>query len=282
MLTVIVFLLFTSATIVVECQPQVTRTYWEYIRGPPTFSVNPCPGCLTHGAVSEFTVSNVPDVNASWTPCAPTDSFCTSGDNLGINSWSRLPGCWTYLDFSYFQTIVYVPPGVDVTAFTIAFTQIDDGAEISVYSSLIQGVVPNSNVYLGYSATNNLAPYIGTGYNRVVITQVDDCAVGNDITAAVTLNGVFIQPTCNSDACRTATWDSTLLQCVYTNRDDGTTCDDYNLCTTGDSCTTGVCGGQQVLCDSMCGQASGTCDPTTGLCPAGTSSKKKCYCTAMG
>jgi len=280
MLTVIVLLLFTSSSIIVECQTQVTRTYWQYLRGPSTFTLNPCTGCVQHGAVAEFSEVVIPDANdPGWAPCGPTDSFCKSGDNLGIQAVSRLPGCWTYLDFSFFQTIVYVPPGVVVTEFTIQFSQIDDGAEISIFSSLLQGVVPNSNVFLGQTSTSNLVNYIGTGYNRVVITQVDDCAVGNDISATVSLNGNYIPPTCNSDSCNTATWDSSLGKCVYTPRDDGTTCDDYNMCTTGDSCTNGVCGGQQVYCDSMCGQSAGTCDPTTGLCPA-SASKKKCYCTA--
>jgi len=284
MLTVIVLLLFTSASFIVECQAQVaTRTYWQYLRGPSTFTRNPAPGRTQHGDPNEFSTNGtiIPDANdPQWASCAPTDSFCKSGDNLGIVATSRLPGCWTWLDFSFFQTIVYVPPGVVVTEFSIQFTQMDDGAQISIFSSIIQGLVPHSNVYLNQPATSNLVNYIGTGYNRVVITQVDDCAVGNDISATVNLNGNFVPPTCNSNACQTATWDSSLFKCVYTNRDDGTTCDDFNMCTTGDSCTNGVCGGEQVYCDSMCGQSAGPCNPTTGLCPA-SASKKKCYCTAM-
>ena len=55
-------------------------------------------------------------------------------------------------------------------------------------------VIPGSYVFLGGSGTANLAEYIAAGEtNRVVITQVDDCAVQNNLwEARVVLNGSVI------------------------------------------------------------------------------------------
>jgi len=275
--TVIVF--FLASIALIKSQPTATRTYWEYQRGPSTFTLNPNPGKLNHGDISEYSVAVIPNASdPNWVACGAQDPFCTSGDNLGIHSVSRLPGCWTYLDFSYFQTFVTVPVGVTMTQFTIDFDSvIDDGARISIYNSAIQGVVPNGYCFLSQAASPNLVSYIVTGVNRIVITQVDDCAVGNNIIARVTLNGNFVQPVCNSDQCRAATWDSTQDRCVYTNHDDGTGCDDGNLCTTHDVCTSGLCGGSPVVCPSTCGGSTATCNLATGLCVAPTSNKK-CYC----
>ncbi|MCB9651546.1 MAG: hypothetical protein H6730_33870 [Deltaproteobacteria bacterium] len=53
------------------------------------------------------------------------------------------------------------------------------------------------------------------------------------------------------------------------------TCDDQDLCTTGDTCSDGVCRGQPaVTCDSPpgpCFEAAGRCDPGTGTCAYTTS-----------
>src|SRR3569833_846750 len=47
----------------------------------------------------------------------------------------------------------------------------------------------------------------------------------------------------------------------------GTTCNDSNMCTTGDVCTAGVCSGTAVVCTAQdqC-PVAGSCDPSTGVC----------------
>jgi RHS repeat-associated protein len=48
---------------------------------------------------------------------------------------------------------------------------------------------------------------------------------------------------------------------------DGTTCDDNNLCTTGETCHAGTCGGGSVIaCPGDSCHSAGTCDPATGFC----------------
>jgi len=51
------------------------------------------------------------------------------------------------------------------------------------------------------------------------------------------------------------------------NKDDGTTCDDGNLCTVDDECTAGVCGGTTKDCSDLDDQCQeGICDPSDGQC----------------
>jgi len=250
-----------------------------YIRGPSTFTQDPYTAHTQHGDPQEFTAAVIPDVTdlSLWNPCGPSDSFCTSSTTIGVESVSRLPGCWTLLDFTYFMSIVTVPPGTTVTTFTIDFTVMDDGSRITIFNSdypYPNGlVIPGSFVTLSNSATVNLASYVVTGNNIVIITQVDDCAVGNNINAIVSLNGQAIPPVCNSpDDCHSAAVNANNM-CVITALPDGTSCDDGDLCTQVDTCSSGTCtGSDPVVCGSRpartCGSGStgSACDPTTGKC----------------
>ncbi len=120
---------------------------------------------------------------------------------FGNNGASKLGGyaCLRAADFNYFQTLVNIPAGMNVTEFTIDFSEMDDGSRVSICNSEVSDesgcqVIEGSYVYLGRTGTTNLAPFVVPGeINRVVVTQVDDCAVGNKIRyAVVTLNGETI------------------------------------------------------------------------------------------
>ncbi len=70
---------------------------------------------------------------------------------------------------------------------------------------------------------------------------------------------------CTTDSCDPGTG------CVFTADPSATTCDDSNLCTTGDTCSAGTCSGTAVVFDD--GQACNgveTCDPLTGVQVVGT------------
>lgn len=62
--------------------------------------------------------------------------------------------------------------------------------------------------------------------------------------------------------------------CIAVPRPDSTTCDDSNLCTTNDHCTSGVCTGTPVDCSgTVVGTCEvATCDPNTGSCVVGNKS----------
>ena len=152
----------------------------------------------THGAIIIYDVANVPaEDHSGWGP-AP------DGDIIGFNETSILhtqnpPGaCRNSADFTYFQTFVDVPVGATLTSFRITFSGIDDGGRISIFNSSHPTgiVVPGSYVFLGGSGTSDLASFMAIGErNRVVVTQVDDCPTGNNLSRGeVELNGSVIPP----------------------------------------------------------------------------------------
>ena len=133
-----------------------------------------------------------------------------------------------------------------------------------------------------------------TGANPVVCTAMDAC---HDVGTCNTGTGVCSNPAkangtaCNdgslcttSDVCTGGTCGGTPVLCTpnqcqtggmcaagtgmcsFTNKADGTTCNDNDLCTTSDQCTGGTCGGTAVVCTPNQCQTGGTCVAGTGLC----------------
>jgi len=252
-----VILLSLVLAFVVADDSGATRSPWSYIRGPSGFTLAPTPYPNTHGDASEFSVAVIPDATNPdiWTPCGEDDYFCTSGDNIGIETYSRLSNCWVQLDFSYFLTIVYVPEDFVITTFTIDFEIMDDGAQIYIQNSDYPEptVVPGSLVTLGGSLSFAFADedYLVAGEdNYIIIVQVDDCATQNNIIATVALNGQTV---------------------VVDTCPEGEPCDDGIACTDDDTCTGGVCIGEPVVCtaEDQC-YFAGTCDEDTGVCSTPT------------
>lgn len=188
----------------------VTRTPWQMHDGFDQFDsagkVIPIPfepSCLTffynglhyspgHGALCEFDVAEVPEQSDfNWAPAPDPDII-----GFGGPSASKLPdsACRLAGDFTYFQTFVEVPTGATVTSFTIDFNGMDDGSIVSVCDGNSCTAVPGSHVQLSNGGTTDLSSLVSEGSNRVVITQVDDCAVGNTLASAiVVLNGVTVE-----------------------------------------------------------------------------------------
>jgi len=240
---------------------------------PSTFTPNPDPNTSQHGDIGEYAAASVPAVSDDWLPCGGGDAYCTDAQTIGVEAVSRLPGCWTLLDFTYFQSFVTILPGTTVTSFTVVFTQMDDGSRISVYNSDYPNgmVLSGSYVFLSQTSSINMASWLVVGTNRLVITQVDDCAVSNDITCDVSFNGVFVPVTCVApDACHEATVTNNV--CTLSVAPDGTACNDTNACTQTDTCQGGICvGGNPVVCqaNAQCpGTSQESCNPTTGYCTA--------------
>ncbi|MCF7922683.1 MAG: T9SS type A sorting domain-containing protein [Candidatus Marinimicrobia bacterium] len=169
----------------------VSRTPWEMNRGagwsPLGFMLD------SHGEVSAYTNASIPATSDQNWEAAPNP------ETIGFAETSQIPNgyCLDAVDYTYFQTFVNVPSGATVSQFTIAFTGIDDGGRVTIFNTAYPTglVVPGSYVYLSTSNTADLATYVTTGENRVVVTQVDDCPTGNNLNqASVVLNGETIQP----------------------------------------------------------------------------------------
>lgn len=183
---------------------QINRTPWEMNRGGSWSYLNfslPSHGYPGNWNGNEYDESSgayanaaIPaEGNSGWGP-AP------NGETIGFSEGSILPGnCLSSVDYTYFQTFVNVPTNTNVTQFNIVFSSIDDGGRITIFNDTYQNgvVVPGSYFTLSGGGTADLASYITTGQNRVVVTQVDDCPTGNNLQSAViVLNGETVE-TCS-------------------------------------------------------------------------------------
>jgi hypothetical protein len=175
---------------------RLTRSPWQMHTEPAPHTLGTPGG--SHGAESAYGLASIPAVDdPGWTPAPDGDVIKFDGTvpGLGGRDASRLSGCNTQVDYTYFQTLVTVPVGGTVDTFTVNFDGIDDGARITIFNPANPGgvVVPGSYVMLGGSGTKDLAAYVGQGANRVVITQLDDCAGGNTLReASIVLNGTVV------------------------------------------------------------------------------------------
>lgn len=94
-----------------------------------------------------------------------------------------------------------------------------------------------------------------------------DACTTTDVCTAGTCGGADVDCSGMTNMCNVGMCDPTSGACVAMARMDGTACDDGALCTTGDACRAGTCGGTMVDCSGssdMCN--AGSCDPATGAC----------------
>jgi len=182
---------------------------WQVYSSTTTYAN---PGASFHGDPREYAAAPaIPAQNsAGWVDCGPSAPFrsspytdpasmCLSASTINMHVGSILSGCWRQLNFTSFQALVSIPEGTSISSFSVNMNGADDGARVSLVNSLHpSGVTPSDgyiNAHAGQS-TGNLASYVAAGeVNRVVITQVDDCAVGNNLNSAqIFLNGTVIPP----------------------------------------------------------------------------------------
>lgn len=145
---------------------------------------------LEHGDPSEYAFASIPPASdPGWTDYdSPTIDF-SRASRLCATSCSCLDG----VDFDYWQAFLEVPPGDDVSSLVFAIAQVDDGARVTIFNAAHPAgiVAPGSTITLGApGVTTDLAGYVATGSNRVVLTHVDDCCSGSSIEdAALSLQG---------------------------------------------------------------------------------------------
>ena len=115
------------------------------------------------------------------------------------------------------------------------------------------------------------------------------CNDGNACTLEDTCVGGVCQPgfpvVCNDNNACTADSCIPAQGCVYVSVPPGSTCDDNDACTHGDTCVNGTCQGAPTVCAApdQC-HLAGTCDPLSGTCtnppaPDGTTCNDGNPCT---
>ena len=187
------------------------RTGWEVSR---PYSPIHTATFTTHGDIGFYDLIPEPGVPtadaARWSDCGPSSALCPNADTIGMSQPSRLGDgigffCLKSADFTFFQSFVSIPVGTDITQFSVNMDQADDGARVAIYNSANPGglVLPGAYVFLGgaQSTTDLSLAMVAGEVNRVVITQVDDCATGNNLGfAEILLNGeVVTQPPPDAD-----------------------------------------------------------------------------------
>jgi hypothetical protein len=178
---------------------QPSRSPWEMHAGLEVTPENPhgvvevyWTPVFTHGDPSWYTAAVVPGVeDGGWGPAPNGETIGFGGPSASVIDDAGF-ACWEAVDYTYFQTFVTVPENTTLDDFTISFSGMDDGARITIINTVYPDglVIPGSYVVGGGTQTSDLAAYVTTGDNRVVITQEDDCPTGNNLASAVVvLNG---------------------------------------------------------------------------------------------
>ncbi len=192
----------------------ITRTAWEMKRSDSvqTLGFN----LVSLEDTDAYILADIPDDDETW-------EHATDTSVIGFKERSRITGtdgnngCKSAVDYTYFQTYVNIPAGVEVTDFSINFSGIDEGARVSIFNSdrvdEANALVDDSYVFLDTKKQYpdgqmiDLTAYLTNGLNRVVVTQVDNCPAkhfGNLLKSAE----VFV------DGIEVITAESFLLQAI--------------------------------------------------------------------
>ena len=101
-----------------------------------------------------------------------------------------------------------------------------------------------------------------TGERQALLSFSSDAT--NNATAAVDLVAVAVEvPDCeDGNGCTVDTFDLDTERCIHTA--EALPCNDFNACTSADTCVDGICLGQGVLCDDGDVCTDDACDPEAG------------------
>lgn len=108
------------------------------------------------------------DVDIDW-------SVPTNGLLLACNAGQ---GCAGGGQFTYFQTFFYLGSSYPVWDARVSIANVDDGVRITLYNDTYPSGVVVPGGYMcqnGTYTTGNFNGYLASGYNRIVMTQLDDC-----------------------------------------------------------------------------------------------------------
>lgn len=171
-------------------QVNLTRTPWEMHSDDPIFDIDPLP--TQHEAILDaaFLQARIPDYDDSRWTAAPNP------DIIGFIADSKITRCGYQVDYNYFQTLIDIPEGTDLSRFTVEMSGVDDLARITIYNKNYPdgGIVP---FRLGqHIVRENVGNLLAWGPNRIVITQVDWCRYWNLLALGqILFNGQAIPTT---------------------------------------------------------------------------------------
>ena len=168
----------------------LARTPWEMHAGEGALALA---SSASTPVPDLFTLASIPAEGDGGWEAAPNPEVIGFGNDRA----SQLSGCNNEVDYTYFQTHVDIPTSMQMSAFAIEFEGMDDASRITIFNSDYPDghIVEGSYVRRGAEGTANLVDYVKSGErNRVVVTQVDNCRIGNQLDVArVVLDGQVIE-----------------------------------------------------------------------------------------
>ncbi len=110
--------------------------------------------------------------------------------------------------------------------------------------------------------------------NLVMCDDGDLCTSGDVCAAGACTSGAPVDCSGLDGACTLGACNAVTGLCEALPANEGSTCDDGDLCTIDDVCTGGVCGGAAVDCSGLNDACNtGTCNPADGTCMAAPSNE---------
>ena len=259
--------------------------------GTPVFCSHLDDGCLA-GACDPATGQCVQVPGEAGAPCDDTDP-CTAGDVCAGGVCAGEPLDCAADDGPCTTSTCDADFGGCVTLPKPDGSACDDGDPCTTGDACGTGVCGGAAVDCGeladYCLTGACDPATGECVTAALqdgtaCDDTDPCTAGDTclagVCAGVALDCGELDGPCALGGCDVASG-----SCVVAALADGVACDDEDLCTTGDACTDGACGGALVECGSEGGDCLvAACDPETGGCvdevaPDGTPCDSGIPCT---
>jgi hypothetical protein len=181
----LVFFIFLIAVLFLAdatAQNAITVGAWEMHRGigDPIIDFP----TTKYGDPAAYAKMNIPAADhADWT-LVPRDP--SRRNTINFKERSRLAGRLEQVDFTYFQTEVFIPKDVKVNTFTVSLGQADDGARFYFFNSRFPNGTfdPTADYSKADEGTDNEKKYASVNLtskvvpgeiNRVVVVQFDNC-----------------------------------------------------------------------------------------------------------
>lgn len=184
--------LLLLAPLPAEAAVTACRTPWEMHPGGGLQSWGYDMG--SHGAIDEYQYASIPPVaGPGWT--AAPDPQSVNYDLQGNSTLCGQLDCRFGAEFTYFKTLVYLPPTLSFDTATVTVELVDDGVRMTVFSaSNPDGVTdPGGYAFLGGGSSSDLLPYMTSDpWSTIVITHADDCcsqALIQGVEVNVTVDG---------------------------------------------------------------------------------------------
>jgi len=194
-------------------ETSVNYTPWKMAKGDGIIAIKKTAGMVNRTEIDQlkgksskviakslepyFDSANIPVEADRWTPVSletkDGKEYFYRQMNAGIRDCRSLESA----QYNYFETYVNIPEQYELDKFSISFanSDMDDASRITIFNDQYKNgiVVPGSYVPLQGNGTSDLKDYVVAGRNRIVVTNLDNCANITVPKINVVLNGSIVE-----------------------------------------------------------------------------------------